>query len=130
MSVFGVFLVLIFPHSDWILRISPYSVRMREKTDQKISEYGHFYAVNVLEEVSLEIKYSTYFWHWSEYEEFFCKFVQRLQNSQKSIHRKINSNKLCHSLCLQFSIEDKTSVSVTLFFMHYLKQKFLKLNKR
>ena len=25
-----------------ILRISPYSVRMREDTDQKDSEYGHF----------------------------------------------------------------------------------------
>ena len=25
-----------------ILRISPYSVRMRENTDQKNSEYGHF----------------------------------------------------------------------------------------
>ena len=28
-----------------ILRISPYSVRMRENTDRKNSEYGHFYAV-------------------------------------------------------------------------------------
>ena len=36
MSVFGVFLVRIFPHSD-----SPYSVQMRENTDQKISEYEH-----------------------------------------------------------------------------------------
>ena len=31
-SVFGVILVRIFPHSDWI----------RENTDQNISEYGHF----------------------------------------------------------------------------------------
>ena len=31
------FLVLIFPHSDWIRRdtISPYSVQMRQNTDQK-----------------------------------------------------------------------------------------------
>ena len=29
------FLVRIFPHSDWIRRFSPYSVRMRENTDQK-----------------------------------------------------------------------------------------------
>ena len=42
MSVFGVFLVRVFPHLDWILRFSPYSVRMRENTDQKNSEYGHF----------------------------------------------------------------------------------------
>ena len=45
-SVFLVFLVRIFPHSNWIRRdipcISPYSVRMRENTDQKNSEYGHF----------------------------------------------------------------------------------------
>ena len=37
-SVFGVFLVRIFPH----LRISSYSVRIRENTDKKNSEYGHF----------------------------------------------------------------------------------------
>ena len=53
MSVFGVFLICIFPHSDWIrndtpeyreiLHISTYSVRMRENTDQKNSEYGHFF---------------------------------------------------------------------------------------
>ena len=43
LSVFGVFLICIFPHSDWILlSISPYSVRMLEKTDQKNSEYEHF----------------------------------------------------------------------------------------
>ena len=36
MSVFGVILVLIFLHLDW------YSVRMRENTDQKNSEYEHF----------------------------------------------------------------------------------------
>ena len=42
MSEFGVFLVRIFPHSDWILCISPYSIRMRENTDQNNSEYEHF----------------------------------------------------------------------------------------
>ena len=46
-SIFGVFLVCIFPHSDWIqylsvFSISPYSVRMLENRDQKNSEYGHF----------------------------------------------------------------------------------------
>ena len=44
MSVFGVILVRVFPHSDWIreiLRISPYSVRKPENTDQNNSEYGH-----------------------------------------------------------------------------------------
>ena len=46
MSVFGVILVRIFPHSDWIRRdmsISPYSVQMRENTDQNNSEYRHFF---------------------------------------------------------------------------------------
>ena len=38
-SVFGVILVRIFPH---LLRISPYSVRMWENTDQNNSKYGHF----------------------------------------------------------------------------------------
>ena len=41
MSVFGVILVLIFPYSDSI-RSSPYSIRLRENTDQNNSEYGHF----------------------------------------------------------------------------------------
>ena len=36
-SVFGVILVRIFPHSDWI----QYSVRMRENADQNNSEYGY-----------------------------------------------------------------------------------------
>ena len=45
MSIFGVILVCIFQHSDWIgekLRISPHSVQMLENTDQNNSEYGHF----------------------------------------------------------------------------------------
>ena len=37
MSVFGVFTVRIYTHSDWIMRI-----RMRENTVQKNSEYEHF----------------------------------------------------------------------------------------
>ena len=41
LSVFGVFLVCIFPHLDWV-RISPYSLQMRQNTDQKNSEFEHF----------------------------------------------------------------------------------------
>ena len=44
-SVFGVFLVRIFPHSDWIRRDTANaakSVQIRENTDQKNSEYGYF----------------------------------------------------------------------------------------
>ena len=47
-SVFGVILIRIFAYSDWIRRdteyqsICPYSVQMRENTDQNNSEYGHF----------------------------------------------------------------------------------------
>ena len=48
MSVFGDFLVCIFPYSDGIRRFalhlckSPYSVQLREKKDQKRSEYEYF----------------------------------------------------------------------------------------
>ena len=38
-------LVCIFPHLDWygeIRSISPYSVQMRENTDQENSVFGHF----------------------------------------------------------------------------------------
>ena len=45
-SVFGVSLGRIFPHSDWVRRdilcICPYSVRIQKNTDYKNSEYGHF----------------------------------------------------------------------------------------
>ena len=41
-SVFGLLLVHIFPHSHWIWRDTLYSVQMRENTEQKNSKYGHF----------------------------------------------------------------------------------------
>ena len=45
-SVCGDILIHIFPHSDWmqkdILRISPYSVWMRENTEQNYTGYGPF----------------------------------------------------------------------------------------
>ena len=40
-SLFGVFLLRIFSHLNWIRRDTPYLVKMRETTDQKSSEYGH-----------------------------------------------------------------------------------------
>ena len=47
-SVFGVFLVRVFPHSEWIRRDTPYSVRIPQNTDQKSSKHGHFQAVSAL----------------------------------------------------------------------------------
>ena len=44
-SVFGVMLIRISPHTNWIRRIrsiSPYSVQTRENAGQNKSEYGHF----------------------------------------------------------------------------------------
>ena len=44
-EIYGVFLVRIFLHLDWIRRdtsFSTYSVRMREDTHQKNSVFGHF----------------------------------------------------------------------------------------
>ena len=41
-SVFGVFLVCIFQHLNWIRRDTPYSVQIPKNTDQKMFEYGHF----------------------------------------------------------------------------------------
>ena len=48
MSLFGVFLVCIFSHLDWIGRDTQYSVQMREKMDQKNPEYGHFSRSNYM----------------------------------------------------------------------------------
>ena len=54
-SVFGVFLVRIFPNSDWIRRdiysVYIYPVQMRENNDQKNSKYGHF-SPSVIQSVS------------------------------------------------------------------------------
>ena len=36
------FLVRIFSHSEWIRKDTEYSLRMRENTDHKNSEYRHF----------------------------------------------------------------------------------------
>ena len=47
MSVFGVILVRIFPHSDWIRRETPYLVQMRENADQNNSEYGYFLHITI-----------------------------------------------------------------------------------
>ena len=43
-SVFGIIFVRIFSHShfSYLLYISPYSVQIRENTDQNNSDYGHF----------------------------------------------------------------------------------------
>ena len=44
-SVFGVILVRILPHLDWIRRDTPislYSVQMWENVNQNNSEYGHY----------------------------------------------------------------------------------------
>ena len=44
-SIFGVFMVRIFPHSDLIGKDTPYSphsVGMWQNTDQKNFQYGHF----------------------------------------------------------------------------------------
>ena len=40
--LFGVILVRIFLHSDWIRKDTPCSVRIRENTDQNNSECEHF----------------------------------------------------------------------------------------
>ena len=45
MSLFVIFLLLLFPYLDWlreIQSISLYSVGMKEITDQTNSKYGHF----------------------------------------------------------------------------------------
>ena len=41
-SIFGVILVRIGTEHGEMLRISPYSIRMRENVDQKNAEYGNF----------------------------------------------------------------------------------------
>ena len=64
-SMFGVFLVRIFPHSDWIrkvLQIFPYSLRIRENTDKKNSEYEHFLSFEMLLWLSI-LQYCTSCWY-------------------------------------------------------------------
>ena len=42
MSVLGIILVRIFPHSEQIRRDTLYSVRMPKNAGQNNSKYGHF----------------------------------------------------------------------------------------
>ena len=46
-----------------ILRISPYSVPMREKADQNNSEYGHFLRSEIFTLVKLRLNYDVYSWN-------------------------------------------------------------------
>ena len=64
-SVFGVFLVRNFAHSDRIRRIFPNSVRMRENMDQKHSGYGHFSGSNCYQLLFLSIFKENLFWQWN-----------------------------------------------------------------
>ena len=67
-SVFGNFLIRIFwfrilLHSPWIgeiRSISPYSVRMRDNTDQKNSKYGHF-SCSVKHDNTFSVTVSTFY---------------------------------------------------------------------
>ena len=52
--VFEVLLVRVFPHSDWIRSISPYSVRMRENMDRNNSEYGHSLCSDVVADKQIQ----------------------------------------------------------------------------
>ena len=62
MSILGVILVRIFPHSNWIRRDAEYhSVRMRENTDQKNSEYGNFSRSDILLQLVLSTSNTTLF---------------------------------------------------------------------
>ena len=68
------FLVRIFPHSDWIERdISPYSVRMRENTDQKKLRIWTFFTMSYL------------FKRWIYYRSFKTNFSENRQASATNL---------------------------------------------
>ena len=72
----GFFLVCIFPHSDWIRRdkISPYSVRIRENTDQK------------------KLRMWTLFARWNVELKLFLKMIRILLNMHKFIKTYLSLN--------------------------------------
>ena len=60
MSAFGVILVRIFSHSEWIRRDTeylPYSVRMQENAHKNNSEYGHFSRSDMLSLILIEFNF-------------------------------------------------------------------------
>ena len=80
-SVFEVFLVRIFPHSDRIRRDTPsYSARMQESTDQKNSEYGHFlpsvFYVWRVNETQYKVKITLKKFSFQIYTEFFQTIIE------------------------------------------------------
>ena len=67
-SLFGVFLVHNFPHLT-----SPYSVQMRENTDQKNSEYRHF-SRSFIEKWSISLTVVSRYW---SAEEAVCRCLSK-----------------------------------------------------
>ena len=93
MSIFWDFLVCIF-FPAFRLNISPYSVGMREKTDQKNSKYGHFSrSVNIdilcFCYVSISFRWLFTCWTlcWSEAALHRCYIKRCSENMQQSCRR-------------------------------------------
>ena len=88
-SVFGVLLVRIFPHSDWIQRDI---VRMLVNTDKKNSKYGHFSRSVMREPFFSNILLSMFFSQMHVLPTFFVKYTfadvfSFVQESQSLISR-------------------------------------------
>ena len=102
-SVFGVFLVRTFLHS---LRISPFSVRMLENTDQKNFKYGHFshsdFYDNFLRFSVFPDWFLKYFWSIWFFLSIWNLIFQylRVQYNYKKLIRDLNS----YSLWYQVSV--------------------------
>ena len=108
MSIFWDFLVCIF-FPAFRLNISPYSVGMREKTDQKNSKYGHFSrSVNIdilcFCYVSISFRWLFTCWTlcWSEAALHRCYIKSCSENMQQSYRRtpilKCDFNKFAKQL--------------------------------
>ena len=70
-SLFGVFLIRIFPYSDWIRRDTEYSVRMREYAGYKNFEYRHFLCT-----VQSFAKYEILIYKIKQNRNFYGKFIK------------------------------------------------------
>ena len=115
MPVFGVILVHIFPHLDWIRgevrSISPYSVRMRKNADQNNCEYGSFSRSGFLISCSKRL--------------FECCWIYLLLNLSVSYARLgymqyFFQSKDALALTLNVNSSDTRSIFCTIFFCSLL----------
>ena len=115
-SVYGVILVRIFPHSKWIQRDTSYSVQIQEHTDQNNSNYGHF--LRSVRSFNFNVKFFTKIFLFSEFLHRFSLDREPYIVKNLWLHQIIFSENICFvNLFLFFdTVSAKECMLLSFFF--------------